>query len=552
MLSRFRNASGLRIAGWVLSLSLLACGSNQAPVSSQDSDAVEDPGLLSDGAGRDAPEDSGAEDDTRSDLLAPDATGGTPACADRALVDDVPGGVPTEREWLAHLADELMPYWTMPAALGSPQGDFPTFRCDDGSVYDSVSNACPELRDADDWIRDELGRQYVRMMSRQTYLYGVAYHLTGDEGYFRLHRAGAATLRTRALDPSGGAYTYFAADGTPGPAPGERNSQDLAYALLGLAMNYYLTRDPAVLDEVLALKDVIFASYWDETLGMIRWTPSNSGGEQELVAQLDQLNAYMVLLWRVLPEHEQVEWGAHMSDLVDTLVNDYYSTEHNLFWGAVHSADRMQVGSFHTDFGHTIKAFWMIYTIARLTGDVEREAWARDRALRVLADAYITDPGDYVGAWAEKLSGRDSPRVWPGTEWWSYIELNQMAATMSLVEGDALAYLDTTYPVFFERMVDETHGGVFHFVADAGTVRFAKAHLWKNGYHELEHVLVGYLTGQAMRGERATLYFAFDDEAINDTVVPYYYEGTVVGATSQAFTDISGFSRTRVTFCDVR
>jgi hypothetical protein len=44
--------------------------------------------------------------------------------------------LPTGREWVTHIRQDLPPYWTAPAALGNPVGNFPTFRANDGSVID--------------------------------------------------------------------------------------------------------------------------------------------------------------------------------------------------------------------------------------------------------------------------------------------------------------------------------------------------------------------------------------------------------------------------------
>ncbi len=36
--------------------------------------------------------------------------------------------------WLQHHRDDLMPYWDMPAALGDPVGNFPSFRGQHGEL----------------------------------------------------------------------------------------------------------------------------------------------------------------------------------------------------------------------------------------------------------------------------------------------------------------------------------------------------------------------------------------------------------------------------------
>jgi hypothetical protein len=44
--------------------------------------------------------------------------------------------LPTGQEWITHIQADLLPYWTPPVALGSPIGNFPTFRADNGAVVD--------------------------------------------------------------------------------------------------------------------------------------------------------------------------------------------------------------------------------------------------------------------------------------------------------------------------------------------------------------------------------------------------------------------------------
>ena len=85
------------------------------------------------------------------------------------------------------------------------------------------------------------------MMSRQTYFYGVAYHLTGDPALLALARDGWTTCGARARPGDGERRHLLEGRAAGRPPLLERTSQDLAYAQLGLAMYYYLTRDPEVL-----------------------------------------------------------------------------------------------------------------------------------------------------------------------------------------------------------------------------------------------------------------------------------------------------------------
>jgi len=99
----------------------------------------------------------------------------------------VPPDLPTGERWLNHFRVDLLPFWNVPDAWGSPRGNFPTFRGNDGRTVDWAKPPA-ELATAPGWIKEAFGREYVRMKSRQTYFYGVAYHLTGDPEMLALAR----------------------------------------------------------------------------------------------------------------------------------------------------------------------------------------------------------------------------------------------------------------------------------------------------------------------------------------------------------------------------
>ncbi len=147
----------------------------------------------------------------------------------------VPADLPSGERWLRHFREDLLPFWNVPAAWGSPRGNFPTFRGNDGRAVDWTQPP-EELATAPGWIKEAFGREYVRMKSRQTYFYGVAYHLTGDAKMLELARDGAAFIRKNALDPATGSSASYFEKGEAKPAVLARTSQDLAYAELGLAM----------------------------------------------------------------------------------------------------------------------------------------------------------------------------------------------------------------------------------------------------------------------------------------------------------------------------
>jgi hypothetical protein len=222
--------------------------------------------------------------------------------------------LPTAQRWMFHLQHELLPFWTLPTALGKPIGNFPSVRCDDGSLLDR-NHPCPEIKD-NTWLM--MNRQYTVSLSRQIYTYGVAFHMTGDIQYLEYAKAGVDYLRQNAFDRKrGGAYSFWDGESQSWkPAFEYRNPQELAYALLGIGFYYYLTRDSEVLRDILETKEFIFKTYYNSDLDLLQWhlQDGNDGKalDKELVAQLDQLNAYMLLLTPILPEPYQTEWKHDM------------------------------------------------------------------------------------------------------------------------------------------------------------------------------------------------------------------------------------------------
>lgn len=447
----------------------------------------------------------------------------------------------------------------MDSASGSPVGDFPTYRCNDGTLFNAES-PCKELKDSDAWIKDNLEKEFLRMKSRQTYLYGVAYHMTGEESYLKLMRAGVEFIRNKGIDRKfGGAYTYWE-KGKPDSLGFARTSQDLAYAEVGLAFYYYLTRDPDVLKDILYIKDFIFKNYRDDKNGFMLWAKEGEErGKQELVAALDQVNAYMLLLTPVLPAagRLQADWKKELAFLVKGIRNRFYDPESALVWGAIDKPEYREIGGHHhNDFGHTIKSYWMMYLTARLLNDAELEKFALKNGQRVLNWAYLRSSG----SWASRPDKDDTLDM--GKDWWIYAELDQAAATFGLREPDYFRYLGRTYQFWFANQVDHSQKDVWHRIepGSCGKDRpgeacwkpvFPKVHLWKNGYHVTEHALVGYLTTQAFRKEPATLYFAFKNGSADAKAAPYYFSAKKEQRSVESFKDIAGYKKVKVKFSGI-
>jgi mannose/cellobiose epimerase-like protein (N-acyl-D-glucosamine 2-epimerase family) len=432
--------------------------------------------------------------------------------------------IPSGNRWLDHLKEDLLPFWTSETALGKPLGAFPSIRCDDGTLYNDKT-PCPEVGA----LRPP-NERYLVALSRQSFGYGVAFHLTGERKYLDTMKAGIDFIRLNAMDRANGgmATTQDLSKDTWGPAPGIRTPQQLAYGLLGMAFYYYLTGDPDVLQDVVSVKNYIFEKY-STPEGALQWQPTFRAGaireDKQLVAQLDQMNTYLVLLTPLLREPARSEWKEALVRLSKVMMDRFYSPTDKLFFLATNKPSDRDLATTPTDFGHNAKVLWMIRFTGLITAHTELVDFAQDNAQTLLARAYVADCGCWAGG---VLPGGvlDLDKVW-----WVYAELNQLAGTLALSDVKYARYLPRAYDYWFSRFVDTQFGEVWTAI-DGRTHepvrKMPKQWEWKNAYHSLEHALVGYIVAQALNNKAVTLYYAFPSDEMAKSAQPYYYSGKAI------------------------
>jgi uncharacterized protein (TIGR03437 family) len=470
----------------------------------------------------------------------------SPAVA-RAADNSYLSNLPTGARWLEHLNNDLLPFWTMPSALGSPLGSFPSTRCDDGSLLD-FTNPCPPIA-GNAYLM--LPDRYLVPLSRQIYGYGVAYNLTGNTAYLGYMKAGVAFLRQYFIDPSGGMFEDR--DLTSGlPVTGRlyRDPQQLGYGLLGMAFYYYLTRDAAVLQDILTIKNYIWTNYYNQSLGANQWLLADNGGtpadSKQLVADLDQMNTYLVLLTPLLPEPYRTQWMQTLTQDAQSILGTYYSPEDNLFFLQADTPQETDINYTGVDVGHSSKALWMLRWAGLLTGDQGLTSFAEANARRLLNRAYMPE-SDGSGSWAQGVlqgGAQDKDKTW-----WVYDELDQLSGTLALSDVAAGSYLPQTTAYWFTYFVDPQYGEVWNGVnypANTPQKYDPKSWQWKNAYHDFEHVLVGYITSQWLLGQPVTLHYAFTTAVDQSTVHPYYFSSPV--NTLTVTQDSQGNSYQTVTF----
>jgi len=480
-------------------------------------------------------------------------------------IDKIINELPKGEVWRDHLKNDLLPFWTMDDALGDPVGNFPTYRSNEGKLVDP-DNLPPEykaaLADPDLAGLIKLERNYVRAQARQTFAYGIAYHITGDEHYLELAKKGVDYLRKNAIDRAGGgAYTYYNKNkGEWGPEVQERTSQDMAYALSGIGFYYYLTHDPDVLDDILYIKKHIFNTYYDSELDLLRWVMDKSPDgdtpdQKEIVAQLDQVYGYMLWLTPSLPEDIQKEWRKNLEDLASIMIKQFFSVEYHFFWGQITDVRHRHLGADHTDFGHSIKTLWLIYQIGKYTNNIALVNFARENAKELIDKAYLKDTGSWARGF-DKNGKLDCDK-----EWWGLAELDQTTATLGLNDPSLVRYLVNTYKYWMDYMVDHKDHEIWHMVSakdNKPVLKFPKVHSWKNSLHSFEHALICYMTTQQLKSEKGkdepiTLYYAFKNpDDYTNYIHPYFFFGKKGEIKKSSFSELTGYSRYEVKFSDLR
>lgn len=450
--------------------------------------------------------------------------------------------------WKYQVDSLLMPFWMTSEAFGQPVGNFPTYRSSEGLVMDKTKINFNKLSEIENFLfvggTDSLQRDFLRMKSRQTYAYGVAYHLTGNEAYLKLAKLGTEYLLENG-EYTHGAPVSFWKGGIGMPEKKQRNAQDLAYSLTGPTFYYYLTRDEEVLNAILKVKEYIFKEYYkpmpqDESTNHFIWVKKDfeydTKNRIELVAQLDQLNAYMLMITPLLSNDKKERFKEEMKEICYLLKDKFYNQNFNVFRGDL-NAELFEAG--HSDFGHTIKTFWMLYQIGQLVEDHELTAFAKQKGSELLAAAYVHKNE----AWSWRYED-DTLKRNEGNIWWIFAELDQMAATLSFRDTTMYStYLKQTYKYWDKHFIDKENKETWMALYDDGKVvsKFGKAGMYKNAYHSLEHALIGYFSTANYYNTDITLYFAFEKgvDMTNHEVNPYYYSAEITGSKEFDFTDES-------------
>ncbi|MER5173863.1 VPLPA-CTERM sorting domain-containing protein [Thioclava kandeliae] len=432
-------------------------------------------------------------------------------------------------DWLAHLNDDLLGYWDDATADPATQsGSMPYRLCNDGSLV-TYGVACEGVTLA----QSKAPVQTVVGQSRQVYSYALAFHMTGNTEYLDLAKAGYEYLISPSTfyDDTTGLYrtSYNVATGAQS---GLANVQQQAYALLGQGFLAYVTGDASIQAQTAAGSAAIMDRFGLQDAsgsftGSFAQTVDGTDAGPNIVMQLDQLNAYKVLLAQTSDGAAQANVLQEALATARYLREEYFDTATGLMREQSYSSG-ISISGYN--YGLSAKAFWFIDQLAQQAGDAELSAWAQDAARKLFVTAYDAD----LGAWrtSQDLTGVASDTLW----WWEYAELDQYASQLAVSDPVLAQMVESAQSFWLDNFVDhrtnavgEEYGGVFPSLVvsqDSLTGEYGvaadtnapKHYQWIAGFHAFEHALVSYMSEAMASGEAITLYFA---DAASDFTLAY-------------------------------
>jgi mannose/cellobiose epimerase-like protein (N-acyl-D-glucosamine 2-epimerase family) len=470
----------------------------------------------------------------------PPPAGGAPAELGATVWND-PGGAG------GHLQQDLEPYWAMPEAKGSPEGNFPTWRTMTGALATNTARK-------------------PRMLGRQTYGYAIEYLLTGDPEKLALAKAGTRWILDHAWDGSvGGWFADLDAGGNPSGG-GAKLTQDAAYTVMGPAAYFFVTRDPEAEARVEQTRQLLFdpATYFDSAGQRIRDGMNASltaeaflnGSGNDIVSQLDPITAFLLLVQPVrTAQADRDRMLANLQTLAVAIRDRQFSQ--GLFWGNVNALGVYR--SFHSDYGHILKAHWALTQIDKRLDDRPFRDF-----LVSWTDATLTRALDATrGRWKKQPTSETSDEF--GSDWWAFAEADQLAATLALHDPKWIPVVTDTSAHWRAEYVDTKNAvrEIIPSITAAGSPVYnwpptdtAKCNEWKSSFHSHEHALVMFLLGHYLAGTPAPLYFAFpaaEIEARAKASTPYTWQGKVAGWEDLGeIAGSGGLHQVRVTFSELR
>ncbi|MDD4644576.1 MAG: AGE family epimerase/isomerase [Bacteroidales bacterium] len=396
----------------------------------------------------------------------------------------------TGKYWKNQVVKDILPYWTNLAQDTLNGGFFTTL--------DSV------------WKPFGDTRKYPSMLSRHVFGYSVGYLLSGDQHYLDIARKTVDYLLDHAWDKEYGGW-YDVLDEQGNPLETTKNMFIQVYSTTGLAMYYFVTRDPRVLEYVEKSNHLIEANAWDQDFGgyynkMTRdWKVLDS--TKSISSEITPVSGYLLYLYQATHEEKYLDQCRKILDMITRQMIDpesdwvleSFSREWQYQPGAQNETEISP--------GHNIEVAWMLYRYYLITGRTDY----LDRANRLGAKLFQFCNQPDLNFWYNSV-GRLNPEQTADITYWWVQAYGIMFDLISYRIQNQNKYLDDYRKgaSFWDScFVDRKNGDTQFSVLTNGKVKEAlKANQFKASYHNAENGMLNYLYLNAwVNKEPIELYF---------------------------------------------
>ena len=337
----------------------------------------------------------------------------------------------------------------------------------------------------------------------------------------------------------GGYYGDLTAEGDPLDPTADKSVFEVASLMLAYGMYFNVTRDPAAEAELLAVRDLVFGTYYDAGTNRVRdamtydlQTEVDTGGNGGDITNYLVPGPAMLPIAPMLSDPDRrAQFRADIRNMVEGLIlrhKDKTAANGWWFWGRTGRIGNGFYNSPQSDYGHNVKSYELIHNVGRIFADQPWTNLGADRAT-MLARAWDPD----ARRWNNQRLGLAGLLVERDSGWWPHTEADQALAAFDLDNGfahrDQLAASAQTFlDLYVDRDPQYPVRETFSRIERTGTMTdLRKSFRGKNMLHNHEHALVMYLHGRALEGLPARLHYALpEDQSLTAVAQPYWFQAT--------------------------
>jgi cellobiose epimerase len=392
--------------------------------------------------------------------------------------------------WKDQVLTDILPYWKE-HARDTVNGGFHT-------TLDSAWKSFGDIR------------KYPSMLSRQVFGFSVGYLLSGNQEYLDIARKTVDFLLANAWDKEFGGW-FDVLDVKGNPLETTKSMFIQVYAITGLAMYYFVTRDPEVLDYIDKSNNLLESKAWDPDHGGYFNTMTRDwqvlDNRKSISSEITPVSGYLLYLYLATHNPKYIDQCRRILDEVTTKMIDPESdwvletfTREWKYLPGIQNETEVSVG-------HNIEVAWMLDRYDLITGDGRYS----DIANRLSAKIFEFGNKKDNNFWYNTV-GRLDPEKSAGITYWWVQAYGIMFDLYVYHAQNQNKYLDDYLKgakVWDSRFVDRVNGDTYFSILADGRVRETiKANQFKASYHNAENGLLNYLYLNAwVNHEPVELYF---------------------------------------------